>query len=151
MASRVARVFSTAIEASTTVNQTLGMLTLLVREYDEAIRFYTERLGFDLLEDTDLGNGKRWVRVAPPGSTGAALLLAKAATPEQAKRIGDQAGGRVFLFLHTDELARDYERYRAAGVRFEETPRREAYGMVAVFQDLYGNRWDLLELNKPDR
>lgn len=128
--------------------QTLGALTLLVRDYDEAIRFYTGVLGFDLLEDTDLGGGKRWVRVAPPGSNGTALLLAKAATPEQIARIGDQTGGRVFLFLNTDDFERDYERLRVNGVRFLEEPRRESYGTVAVFEDGYGNRWDLLELKK---
>lgn len=128
--------------------QTLGALALLVRDYDEAIRFYTQVLGFDLLEDTDLDGGKRWVRVAPPGGGGTALLLARAATPEQTARIGDQTGGRVFLFLNTDDFGRDYERYRANGVRFLEEPRRELYGTVAVFVDLYGNRWDLLELGK---
>jgi catechol 2,3-dioxygenase-like lactoylglutathione lyase family enzyme len=132
------------------MRQSIGALALVVRDYDEAIRFYTRQLGFELLEDTDLGGGKRWVRVAPPGgAVGTSLLLARAATPAQAARIGDQTGGRVFLFLHTDDFWRDYARYRAAGVRFLETPRQEPYGTVAVFEDLYGNRWDLLALTTP--
>jgi catechol 2,3-dioxygenase-like lactoylglutathione lyase family enzyme len=124
----------------------LGSMALVVRDYDEAIAYFTEKLGFDLLEDTLLGGEKRWVRVAPPGQPQTALLLARAVTPHQASRIGDQAGGRVFLFLHTDDFWGDYERMRAKGVVFCETPREEPYGTVAVFEDLYGNRWDLLEL-----
>ncbi len=127
------------------MSQTLAHVALLVREYDEAIAFFTESLGFDLIEDTPLGDGKRWVLVAPPGSAGAALLLARAATPEQELRIGDQTGGRVFLFLRTDDFWRDYERMRARGVRFTEAPRRESYGTVVVFLDLYGNKWDLVQ------
>lgn len=122
----------------------LALVALLVRDYDEAIRFYTQRLGFALLEDTDLGNGKRWVRVAPPGGE-AALLLARADGEAQAARVGGQAGGRVGFFLHTDDFARDHAAMRARGVDFLEAPRREAYGTVAVFEDLYGNRWDLVE------
>ncbi len=124
----------------------LGLVTLVVRDYDEAIAFYVDALGFELREDTVLSDGKRWVVVAPAGAREAALLLARGATPEQEERVGDQTGGRVSLFLHTEDFDRDYARMRAAGVRFEEEPRREPYGTVAVFQDLYGNRWDLIEL-----
>lgn len=128
----------------------LGALTLLVRDYDEAIGWYRDKLGFILLEDTDLGGGKRWVRMAPPGCDPArgqtCLLLARAVGPEQEAAIGQQAGGRVFLFLHTDDFARDHAAMQAAGVHFLEAPRHEAYGSVAVFADLYGNKWDLLEL-----
>ena len=125
--------------------QRLGAVSYLVREYDEAIAFFTQRLGFRLVEDTPLGGGKRWVRVAPPGGTGPSLLLAKAVTPEQAAAVGRQAGGRVFLFLETDDFARDHGAMLAAGVVFDEAPRREPYGRVAVFRDLYGNKWDLLQ------
>jgi catechol 2,3-dioxygenase-like lactoylglutathione lyase family enzyme len=127
------------------VSQTIERVALLVRDYDEAIAYYTGRLGFTLVEDTPLGDGKRWVVVAPPGSTGTALLLARAATPDQAARVGDQTGGRVFLFLATDDFWRDYHALRSRGVTFAEEPRREVYGTVAVFVDLYGNRWDLLQ------
>jgi len=130
------------------MNQKIGYVALLVRDYDEALAFYTGILGFDLLEDTALAGGKRWVLVAPPGNTGMHLLLAKATTPEQMARIGDQTGGRVFLFLHTDDFWRDYHALRARGLHFTEEPRRESYGTVAVFVDLYGNRWDLLELHE---
>lgn len=122
----------------------LSAMTFLVREYDEAVAFFTAGLGFGLLEDTPLGDGKRWVRVAPRGG-GTGLLLARAATPEQAAAVGRQGGGRVFLFLETDDFARDHARMRAAGVVFDEEPRREAYGTVAVFRDLYGNKWDLIQ------
>ncbi|MBX9582767.1 MAG: VOC family protein [Gemmataceae bacterium] len=122
----------------------VAAVALLVRDYDEAIAFYTAALGFLLLEDTPLGGGKRWVRVAPPGG-GTALLLARAATPDQLARVGDQAGGRVFLFLHTDDFGRDHRAMTARGVRFAGEPRREAYGTVAAFEDLYGNRWDLIQ------
>lgn len=122
----------------------ITQLALVVRDYDEAIRFYSESLGFTVLEDSALGNGKRWVRVAPPGGAGAALLLARAATPEQEGAIGNQSGGRVFLFLETADFERDYARMRAKGVRFTEAPRHEAYGTVVVFLDLYGNKWDLI-------
>jgi len=122
----------------------LGLVTLVVRDYDEAIAFYTGALGFELREDTALEDGRRWVVVAPPGArTG--LLLARADGPAQEARAGDQTGGRVGFFLDTDDFARDHERMRAAGVRFEEQPRHEPYGTVAVFRDLYGNRWDLIE------
>ena len=122
----------------------LGAVSLLVRDYDEAIAFYVGKLGFDLSEDTDMGGGKRWVTVTPKGGE-TSLLLARATTPEQTARIGDQAGGRVWLFLETDDIARDHAAWTAAGVRVREAPRREAYGMVAVFEDLYGNAWDLIE------
>ena len=122
----------------------LGAVSLLVRDYDEAIAFYVGKLGFDLSEDTDMGGGKRWVTVTPKGGE-TSLLLARATTPEQVARIGDQAGGRVWLFLETDDFARNHAAWTAAGVRFREAPRREAYGMVAVFEDLYGNAWDLIE------
>jgi len=124
--------------------QRIGAVTLVVRDYDEAKAWYTEVLGFDLVEDTPLGDGKRWLLVAPPG--GPNLLLARAATPEQESRIGDQTGGRVFLFLHTDDFRRDHAAMTARGVVFRETPREETYGTVAVFEDLYGNLWDLLQL-----
>ncbi|WP_181701880.1 VOC family protein [Chthonobacter albigriseus] len=127
----------------------LGAVTLLVADYDEAIRFYRDALGFDLVEDTDLGGGKRWVLMAPQGAKETRLLLAKASGDAQMARIGDQAGRRVLLFLHTDDFARDHARMTAAGVRFREAPRHEAYGTVAVFEDLHGNAWDLLELKKP--
>ncbi|MEQ8698847.1 MAG: VOC family protein, partial [Bauldia litoralis] len=119
-------------------------VTFLVRAYDEAIAWFTDALGFTLVADTPLPDGKRWVVVAPPGS-GARLLLAEAATPEQAARIGDQTGGRVFLFLETEDFDRDHAAMRERGVRFREAPRSEAYGTVAVFEDLYGNMWDLIE------
>lgn len=128
------------------VEQRLALVTLLVRDYDEALAFYLDRLGFRLVEDRPLGPDKRWVVIAPPGAeTGAHLLLAKASTPEQLARVGDQTGGRVAFFLHTDDFARDYARMTAAGVRFREPPRTEVYGTVAVFEDLYGNAWDLLQ------
>jgi catechol 2,3-dioxygenase-like lactoylglutathione lyase family enzyme len=129
------------------MGQTIGHVALIVRDYDEAISFCIHALGFELIEDTDLGDGKRWVIVRPRGSDGTSLLLARAVTPEQESRIGDQTGGRVFLFLHTDDFWRDYHDMESRGVVFTEPPRREAYGTVAVFADLYGNRWDLLELN----
>ncbi|MEO1226034.1 MAG: VOC family protein [Pseudomonadota bacterium] len=125
--------------------QNLNAVTLVVRDYDEAIEFYTKKVGFDLVEDTPLGEGKRWVLVAPPGSGGARLLLAKAVGERQQARIGDQTGGRVFLFLQTDDFDRDHAAMQRAGVRFREAPRTEAYGTVAVFEDLYGNLWDLIE------
>lgn len=128
------------------MRQHLGLVALLVADYDEALAFYRDTLGFRLIEDTALDAGKRWVVVAPPGSNGTAVLLAKADGPEQTARIGDQTGGRVFLFLNTDDFARDHTAMLAAGVTFLEAPRHEPYGTVAVFEDLYGNKWDLLEL-----
>jgi len=125
--------------------QKISAIAIVVRDYDEAIAYYTQVMGFKLLEDTPLGGEKRWVVVAPPGTMGTALLLARAVTPEQESRIGNQTGGRVFLFLHTDDFWRDYEALRSRGVKFEGEPRQEAYGRVIVFSDLYGNRWDLIE------
>ena len=127
------------------MTQSIVALTLLVSDYDEAIAWYTDKLGFDVIEDTAMGGGKRWVRIAPRGSTGTALLLALAKGDAQVAAVGRQAGGRVFLFLHTDDFVRDYEAMRARGVAFIETPRDEPYGKVVVFEDLYGNRWDFIE------
>ncbi|MFE0178431.1 VOC family protein [Streptomyces sp. NPDC059002] len=124
----------------------LGLVTVVVRDYDEAIAFYVDALGFELREDTDLGGGKRWVVVAPPGSREAAVLLARAVTDGQEAAIGEQTGGRVGWFLNTEAFERDYARMRDAGVEFEQAPRDEPYGTVAVFRDLYGNRWDLIQL-----
>src|SRR5436309_819369 len=124
----------------------IGYVAIVVKDYDEAIAFYTWMLGFDLIEDTPL-EGKRWVLVGPRNSQGTRLLLAKAETPEQKSRIGDQTGGRVFLFLHTDDFSRDYRAMKLRGVVFVREPIEEKYGTVAVFQDLYGNKWDLLQLN----
>lgn len=129
------------------ITQQIGTVALVVENYDDAIEFYTRRLGFDLVEDIDLGEGKRWVQVSPPNSNGTNLLLAQASTTEQSKAIGNQTGGRVFLFLRTNDFWRDYERMKENGVQFEEGPRVEEYGTVVVFRDLYGNRWDLLQLN----
>jgi len=126
--------------------QKIGSITLLVRDYDEAIDFYTHKLGFTLVEDTPLDEGKRWVLVSPPGASDTCLLLAKASSPQQENIIGNQTGGRVFLFLHTDDFWRDYQDMKSRGVAFIEEPRVESYGTVVVFEDLYGNRWDLLEL-----
>lgn len=123
----------------------LALVTLVVRDYDEAIAFYVECMGFRLVEDTPLEDGKRWVVVAPTGDSGAALLLARAWGTAQEARTGDQTGGRVAFFLATDDFAAEYDRMRAAGVSFVESPRQESYGTVAVFEDLYGNRWDLIQ------
>jgi len=127
------------------MRQTIGLVALIVRDYDEAIEFYCRKLGFRLAEDSDLGSGKRWVVVAPRGAAGTGLLLAKASGAQQEAAIGAQAGGRVFLFLNTDDFERDHAAFTAHGVRFLEPPRQEAYGAVAVFEDLYGNRWDLIQ------
>ncbi|MES2897109.1 MAG: VOC family protein [Pseudomonadota bacterium] len=124
--------------------QQISLIALVVADYDEAIAFYVEKLGFTLTSDLPQGDGKRWVVVTPPGSA-CGLLLAKAVTDAQSARIGDQTGGRVGLFLSTDDFARDHAAMSAAGVVFLEAPRREPYATVAVFQDLYGNRWDLLQ------
>lgn len=136
------------------MRQTIGYVALVVRDYDEAISYFTEKLGFVVVEDSPSidrnGAAKRWVLIAPPGSSGTKLLLAKAATPEEASRVGDQTGGRVFLFLHTDDFWRDYKLMNEGGVKFVREPREEAYGTVAVFQDLYGNKWDLLQLRTSD-
>ena len=127
------------------MNQRLAHVTLLVRDYDEAIAFYTNVLGFSLTSDLDMGDGKRWVVVAPPGPAGCSLLLAEAKTDEEKLAVGRQGAGRVWLFLHTDDFWRDYPVLQSRGLRFLETPRSEVYGHVAVFEDLYGNKWDLLE------
>lgn len=124
--------------------QHIGQLSLVVKDYDEAIAFYTQKLGFELLEDTDMGNEKRWVRVAPPGSQ-CQLLLARAVNEKQQSAIGNQTGGRVFLFMYTDDFWRDYETYKANGVKFVRPPSEEDYGTVAVFEDLCGNWWDLIQ------
>jgi catechol 2,3-dioxygenase-like lactoylglutathione lyase family enzyme len=130
--------------------QSIAYATLIVREYDDAIAFFTQTLGFDLIEDTPSmdrqGREKRWVLVAPRGSRGTALLLARASSPEEASRIGNQTGGRVFLFLHTDDFWRDYNAMKERGVNFVREPKEEEYGTAAVFEDLYGNKWDLLQL-----
>ena len=125
--------------------RSVATVALVVANYDEAVRWYVERLGFVLIEDVDLGGGKRWVTVAPANGQGARLLLAQASGEEQASRIGNQTGGRVFLFLETEDFSRDHQAMLAKGVEFREAPRHEAYGTVAVFADLYGNLWDLIE------
>jgi predicted enzyme related to lactoylglutathione lyase len=130
------------------MSQRIARITIVVREYDEAIRFYTEKLGFCLFEDSDLGDGKRWVRVAPSGSAGMELLLARAVTDDQRSRIGNQTGGRVFLFLESDDFDRDYKLFRDRGVEFIRPPRMEPYGTVAVFVDLYGNKIDLIQTQR---
>ncbi|MBV8700578.1 MAG: VOC family protein [Bradyrhizobium sp.] len=127
------------------MNQHLSLVSLVVADYDEAIAFFTGPLNFELCEDAPRGGGKRWVVVRPRGGTGCGLLLARADGSAQAAHIGNQTGGRVFLFLETDDFARDHARMTAAGVQFVEPPRHEAYGIVAVFEDLCGNRWDLIE------
>ena len=127
------------------MNQRLAHITLLVRDYDEAIGFYTNVLGFNLTSNLDMGEGKRWVVVMPPGAAGCGLLLAEAKTEEERRGVGQQGSGRVWLFLHTDNFWRDYPVLQSRGLRFLETPRSEVYGHVAVFEDLYGNKWDLLE------
>ena len=131
------------------MKQSIVHMALVVRDYDEAIAFYTQKLGFTLLEDTyQAEQDKRWVVVAPPGSKEATLLLARASTPEQEAAIGNQTGGRVFLFLNTDDFWRDYNALREKGVEFVREPKEAEYGTVAVFKDLYGNLWDLLALRK---
>lgn len=132
--------------------QTLGYVALLIRDYDEAISFFTKKLDFVVVEDSPAtdryGRLKRWVLLAPRGSSGTKLLLAKASNDEELSRVGNQTGGRVFLFLHTDDFRRDYAIMKARGIKFVREPRQDLYGTVAVFEDLYGNKWDLLELNK---
>jgi catechol 2,3-dioxygenase-like lactoylglutathione lyase family enzyme len=128
------------------MKQSLGLVSLVVRDYDEALAFFVGKLGFELIEDTEVPDqAKRWVVVSPPNARESRLLLARAATPDQSVRIGSQTGGRVFLFLYTDDFWRDYARYRANGVEFIRAPKDEPYGTVAVFKDLYGNLWDLLQ------
>jgi catechol 2,3-dioxygenase-like lactoylglutathione lyase family enzyme len=127
------------------VPRRIATIALIVRDYDEAIAWYSAMLGFEVVEDARLDDDKRWVTLAPEAERGTRLLLAKAATPDQAARIGDQTGGRVFLFLETDDFVRDHQRMLSRGVVFREAPRHEAYGTVAVFADLYGNLWDLIQ------
>lgn len=131
------------------MSQHLALTALLVRDYDEALSFFVGALGFELQEDTAQEPGKRWVVVAPPGSREGRLLLARAVGDEQLQAVGRQAGGRVFLFLETDDVARDYAAYLARGVRFVRPPIEQPYGVVAVFEDLYGNPWDLIERTRP--
>lgn len=129
--------------------QSLSLVSLVVRDYDEALAFFVGKLGFVLVEDREVPEqAKRWVVVSPPGASESRLLLARASTPEQASRIGSQTGGRVFLFLATDDFHRDYERYQAAGIEFVRPPKNEPYGTVAVFKDLYGNLWDLVQFSE---
>ncbi|CAN5503857.1 VOC family protein [soil metagenome] len=127
--------------------QRISLFTITIRDYDEAIAFYTRRLGFDVIEDSDLGEGKRWVRVRPRGSTGTGILLARASSEEQLASVGKQTGGRVFVFLETDDFERDYQAYVARGVNFLRPPETLPYGRVAVFADLYGNQFDLIQPN----
>lgn len=130
------------------IEQRISNIALVVENYDDAIEFYTTKLNFQLIEDTDLGAGKRWVQIAPPNSNGTNLLLAQASDDQQKKSVGNQAGGRVFLFLQTNDFWRDYEHMKTQGVEFTEEPRVEEYGTVVVFKDLYGTKWDLLQLNQ---
>ncbi|MCY1544499.1 Glyoxalase/Bleomycin resistance protein/Dioxygenase superfamily protein [compost metagenome] len=127
------------------MTQTIATVALLVAEYDDAIAFYCDQLGFNLVADTDLGGGKRWILVAPPGKSGAQLLLARADGEAQRAAVGNQGGGRVMFFLNTSHFARDHAAMLERGIKFVEEPRHEAYGSVAVFEDLYGNKWDLIE------
>lgn len=127
------------------MTQSLATIAILVADYDEAIRFYRDQVGFSLTEDKDMGGGKRWVVITPPSNRGARLLLARAEGDEQRATVGKQGGGRVMFFLETDDFARDHQQMTARGVRFLEEPRHEAYGSVAVFADLYGNKWDLIQ------
>jgi catechol 2,3-dioxygenase-like lactoylglutathione lyase family enzyme len=129
------------------MKQNIAHMALVVDDYDEAIQFYTRKLNFTLIEDTVLSETKRWVLMAPAGSTGSQLLLAKAASEEQKSRVGNQTGGRVFLFLHTDDFWRDYNQLIENQIKFVRNPSEEAYGTVAVFEDLYGNLWDLIGPN----
>lgn len=132
------------------MSQTIGYVTLVVRDYDEALTFFTQSLGFELIQDTPSkdrqGSDKRWILVAPHGSRGTSILLAQASSPEEDTCIGNQTGGRVFLFLHTDDFWRDYKAMKEKGVKFVREPKEEEYGTVAVFENLYGNMWDLLQL-----
>jgi lactoylglutathione lyase len=130
-----------------TIKQRIANIALVVESYDDAIEFYTQKLNFELLEDTDLGGGKRWVQISPPNSNGTNILLAKASNDTQQQSVGNQTGGRVFLFLQTNDFWRDYQAMSSKGVEFCEEPRVEAYGTVVVFKDLYGTKWDLLQLN----
>lgn len=133
------------------MKQKLVYVTIVVRDYDEAVKFYTEKMNFDLVEDTKLSDTKRWILVSPKNSKGCCLLLAKAVNEEQQKFIGNQTGGRVFLFLHTDNFQEDYNRLKNNGVKFIENPREEKYGTVVVFEDIYGNKWDLMQLRDGEK
>ena len=134
------------------INQSLGLVSLVVRDYDEALSFFVGKLGFSLVEDTPVPKQrKRWVVVKPNGSSGACLLLAQASTPEQIEAVGNQTGGRVFLFLYTDNFWRDYENYKSKGIEFIRAPEAQPHGEVAVFKDLYGNAWDLIQPNGKNR
>ena len=131
------------------MKQEIVHIAIVVKDYDEAIKFYVDKLHFELIEDTyQPEQDKRWVVVAPPNSIGTTILLAKPSKPEQEKYIGNQTGGRVFLFLNTDDFWRDYDEMKSIGITFIREPKKETYGLVAVFEDLYGNLWDLLQLNK---
>lgn len=131
--------------------QRIAHIALVVKDYDEAIEFYTKKLDFKLLEDTKIDEKKRWVMIAPPGAKESCLLLARAANEKQAKSIGNQTGGRVFLFLHTDDFSRDYDKMISRNIKFVRPPTDFFYGRVAVFEDLYGNLWDLIEPNKNNK
>ena len=131
------------------MHQELAYIALVVKDYDEAISFYTKKLLFTLVEDTTLSDSKRWVLIRPPGSKGCCLLLAKAANESQINSVGNQTGGRVFLFLHTNDIRRDNKRMLENGIIFTREPAKENWGTVAIFLDLYGNQWDLIETNKP--
>ncbi|MBS1736212.1 MAG: VOC family protein [Bacteroidetes bacterium] len=133
------------------MKQSIAHIALVVRDYDEAIQFYTEKLGFVVIEDTKLTEEKRWVMIAPPGAKETCLLLAKAANERQAASVGNQSGGRVFLFLFTDDFWRDYNNMLEKGINFVRPPKDEVYGKVAVFEDLYGNLWDLLQPNENNK
>ncbi len=130
------------------MEQLIAQIAIVVKDYDDAIAFYTQKLGFNLVEDTTLSDTKRWVKVSPPGNGTCKLLLAKATNDEQLSRVGNQTGGRVFLFLYTDDFWRDFNNYTAKGVEFVRDPVKEPYGTVAVFKDLYGNLWDMIEPGK---
>ena len=133
------------------MKQKIIYISVIVRDYDEAIEYYTKKLNFNLIEDTKLSDTKQWVVVSPPGSKETSILLSKASTPEQKKYIGNQSGGRVFIFLHTDNFFEDYNRLRKNGIKFLEMPREEKYGTVAVFEDIYGNKWDLIQLKSDNK
>jgi catechol 2,3-dioxygenase-like lactoylglutathione lyase family enzyme len=133
------------------MKQSIAHIALVVNDYDEAIEFFTEKLDFTLLDDTPQSETKRWVKVAPRGAEECSLLLAKGVGEDQRSRIGNQTGGRVFLFLKTDDFWRDYEKYRGKGINFIREPKTEDYGTVAVFEDLYGNLWDLVEFKRQER
>ena len=133
------------------MKQTIAHIALIVKDYDEAIEFYTNKLDFQLLEDTRLSDDKRWVMIAPQGAKECSLLLAKAANKKQAASIGNQTGGRVFLFLFTDDFWRDYQKMSERNIQFIRPPKEEEYGTVAVFEDLYGNLWDLIEPNENNK